>query len=167
MVESAGRPRRPSPRSAALVGAAVAASLVVLAGCSSSSSGGDAEAACPAPSAASPTETALLPAGLSFDKIGTVTHVATTPGHLTVQAVTSKPIDEATVLIQDAVTAVGYSPAGMDNEGDEAEVFFTSGSQAAGQARVQKGKCAGQWDIDIDLVPHAAGASPTGTPTST
>jgi hypothetical protein len=42
-----------------------------------------------------------------------------------------------TVLIHDAVTAAGYRPAGMDNEGFEAEVFFTAGSYAGGQALVR------------------------------
>lgn len=96
-----------------------------------------------------------MPAGLSFDKIGTVTHVLRTEGHLTVQAVTTKPIDEVTVLIQDAVTAAGYRPAGMDNEGFEAEVFFTSGSYAAGQALVRRSECEGQWNIDLVLIDPA------------
>ena len=93
-----------------------------------------------------------MPAGLSFDQIGTVTHVARTQGHLNVRAVTTKPIDEVTVLIQDAVTAAGYRPAGMDSEGFEAEVFFTTGPYAAGQARVEQSACQGRWDIDLVLL---------------
>lgn len=123
---------------------------VVAAGCSAGPSEGD--AACPAPTPAPPAETALMPAGLSFDRIGTVTHVVRTQGHLTVRAVTAKPIDEVTVLIQEAVTAAGYRPAGMDNEGFEAEVFFTSGTYAAGQALVRRGDCEGRWDIDLVLI---------------
>ena len=137
--------------------------LLVLAGCSGGSEGG-ANAACSAPGPASPAETALMPAGLSFDKIGTVTHVVSTAGHLTVQAVTTKPLDEVTVLIQDAVTAAGYRPAGMDNEGSEAEVFFNSGSVAAGQALVRRAECEGQWNIDLVLVDPNAVPSTTGTP---
>jgi hypothetical protein len=145
------------------VGAAVAALSVVLAGCSGGS-GDDAAAACPAPSPAPPAQTALMPAGLSFDQIGTVTHVRNTDGRVAVQAVTTKPLDEVTVLIQDAVTAAGYRPAGMDNEGSEAEVFFTYGSYAAGQAGVRRAECEGQWDIDLDLIdPHAAPPSPTAS----
>lgn len=102
-----------------------------------------------------------MPAGLSFDQIGTVTHVQSTAGHVTVQAVTTKPLDEVTVLIQDAVTAAGYRPAGMDNEGFEAEVFFTSGSYAAGQALVRRAECEGQWDIDLVLIDPVAAPSPT------
>lgn len=93
-----------------------------------------------------------MPPGLSFDKIGTVTRVVRAPGHFTLEAVTTKPIDEATVLIQDAVTAVGYRPAGMDNEGFEAEVFFTSGTYAAGQALVRRAQCEGQWNIELFLI---------------
>jgi hypothetical protein len=129
-----------------------AASLLVTVGCST---GSDA-AACPEPSAAPAAETALMPDGLSFDRIGTVTHVVSTDGHVTVQAVTAKPLDEVTVLIQDAVTAAGYRPAGMDNEGFEAEVFFTAGTYAAGQALVRRGDCEGQWDIDLVLVDPSA-----------
>ncbi len=89
------------------------------------------------PAAAPAAETALMPAGLSFEEIGTVTSVRRVATEVTIQAVTSKPLDEATVLIQDAVTAAGYRFAGMDSEGSEAEVFFTTGSYAAGQARVR------------------------------
>ena len=122
---------------------------------------GGTAAACPDPSAAPAAETALMPGGLSFDRIGTVTHVVSTDGHVTVQAVTDKPIDEVTVLIQDAVTAAGYRPAGMDNEGFEAEVFFTSGTYAAGQALVRRGDCEGRWTIDLVLV------DPSKVPTTT
>jgi hypothetical protein len=118
---------------------------------------------CEAPSAAPPAETARLPVGLSFDRIGTITRVREDEPHVNVQAVTTKPLDEVTVLIQDAVTAAGYRPAGMDNEGFEAEVFFTAGSYAAGQARVEQSACAGRWDIelvllDLDAVPPPAPA---------
>lgn len=94
-----------------------------------------------------------MPAGLSFDRIGTVTRVGKDERHITVRAVTTKPIDAVTVLIQDAVTAAGYRPAGMDSEGHhEAEVFFTAGSYAAGQARVAQSSCQGRWDIDLVLL---------------
>jgi hypothetical protein len=53
------------------------------------------------------------------------------------------------------VTAAGYRPAGMDNEGFEAEVFFTSGSYAAGQALVRRAECEGQWNIDLVLIDPA------------
>ena len=115
---------------------------------------------CQAPRAAPPAETALMPAGLSFDQIGTVTRVRKDERHVMVQAVTTKPLDEVTVLIQDAVTAAGYRPAGMDNEGFEAEVFFTTGSYAAGQALV-RGRCKGRWDIDLVLLDRDAVRSPT------
>jgi hypothetical protein len=110
-------------------------------------------------SAAPPAETALMPAGLSFDRIGTVTRVRKNERHVMVQAVTTKPLDEVTVLIQDAVTAAGYRPAGMDNEGFEAEVFFTTGSYAAGQARVGQYGCEGRWDIDLVLIDREPDAS--------
>jgi hypothetical protein len=147
------------------VGTAVAA-LVVLAGCSGGF-GSDADAACPDPSPAPPAQTALMPAGLTFDQIGTVTHVVSTAGHVTVQAVTTKPIDEVTVLIQDAVTAAGYRPAGMDNEGFEAEVFFTAGSYAAGQALVRQAECEGQWNIDLVLIDPNTVPSSTAPRTTT
>jgi hypothetical protein len=121
---------------------------------------------CGAASAAPPDETALMPPGLSFAQIGTVTHVRKDAGHVTVQAVTTKPLDEATVLIQDAVTAAGYRPAGMDTEGFEAEVFFTTGMYAAGQARVRQSGCAGRWDIDLVLIDRDAVPSRTTVPTT-
>jgi hypothetical protein len=134
---------------AALVGIAVAVSALAL---SAKVLDGDEDDLCQAPSAAPAAETALMPAGLSFDQIGTVTRVQRNERQVMVQAVTTKPLDDVTVLIQDAVTAAGYRPAGMDNEGFEAEVFFTTGSYAAGQARVAQFGCEGRWHIDLVLL---------------
>lgn len=114
-----------------------------------------------------------MPTGLSFEAIGPVTRVVNTDGHINVRAVSTQPIDDLTVAIQDAVTKAGYRPAGMDNEGFEAEVFFTAGTYAAGQALVRAGDCEGQWDIDLVLVdttqlpsPGASVSAPaTATPT--
>jgi hypothetical protein len=154
-------------------GMAAVAVAAVLAGCSSSgspsagaptsaSTSGAAASDCPAPSAAPAAETALMLPGLSFDRVGTVTHVQHSAGQFSLRAVSTKPLDELTVLIQDAVTAAGYHPSGMDSEEDEAEVFFTTGKLAAGQARVRQGQCEGQWTIDLDLIdPH-----PAPTPTT-
>ena len=109
---------------------------------------------CPPPTAAPQAETALLPAGLSFANIGTITRVRKTERNVMVRAVTRKPLGEVTVLIQDAVVAAGYRPAGMDNEGFEAEVFFTTGSYAGGLARVRR--CRSRWDIDLVLLDRDA-----------
>jgi len=108
--------------------------------------------ACDAARGAPPAQTRFMPAALSFDQIGTVTRVRKGKGHFVVQAVSTRPIDELTVLIQDAVTAAGYRPAGMDNEGFEAEVFFTTGPYAAGQALVRQSACEGLWDITLILI---------------
>jgi hypothetical protein len=107
---------------------------------------------CAAPRHAPPAETKLLPAGLSFERVGPITHVLKQGRNVIAQAETTKPIDEVTVLIQDAVTAAGYRPAGMDNEGFEAEVFFTTGPYAAGLARVRKSACEGRWDVGLVLL---------------
>lgn len=115
--------------------------------------------ACQAAHAAPAAETGLMPAGLSFDQIGTVTRVRRQQRHVMVQAVTTRPIDEVTVLIQNAVTAAGYRPAGMDNEGFEAEVFFTTGAYAAGQALVRQSGCEGRWDINLVLIDRDVSAA--------
>ena len=108
---------------------------------------------CQEPSAAPASQTALLPAGLSFDQIGTVTGVRKDGRHIIVQAVTTKPPDEASVLIQEAVTAAGYRFVGADSEGVEAEVFFSLGAFAGGQAHVQPAAaCASRWDIEAVLL---------------
>jgi hypothetical protein len=147
-------------RRLAIVGITIAALLGVVL----SAKALDVDDPCRAPSAAPPAETALMPAGLSFDQIGTVTRVRKDEHHLMVHAVTTKPIDEVTVLIQDAVTAAGYRPAGMDNEGFEAEVFFTTGSYAAGQALVRQSGCEGRWNIDLVLLDRDAEPSRTSLP---
>jgi hypothetical protein len=71
-----------------------------------------------------------------------------------------------TVLIQDAVTAAGYRPAGMDNEGFEAEVFFTAGSYAGGQALVRHTACKGRWDIHLVLLDRHDEPPRTTVPTA-
>jgi hypothetical protein len=116
----------------------------------------DGDDSCQAAPAAPPAETGLMPAGLSFEQIGTVTRVRKEQLHVIVQAVSTKPIDEVTVLIQDAVTDAGYRPGGMDNEGFEAEVFFTTGAYAAGQAVVRQSGCEGRWDISLVLIDRDA-----------
>lgn len=140
--------RRRRRRRVWLVAAAVAVLLVVV-----TARRPDLDDPCDAPTAAPRAETALMPAGLSFAGIGTVTSVRKEESQIVMQAVTTKPLDEATVLIQDAVVAAGYRPAGMDSEGGfEAEVFFTSGMYAAGQARVAQSVCNGRWDVDLVLL---------------
>lgn len=154
---------RPCSQRVLLVAAVIP---LVLSGCGGGSSGSGGE--CPAPRAAPRSETTLLPDGLTFRGIGPITHVVATEGHVTVRAVSSRPLDQLTVQIQDAVTAAGYRPAGMDNEGFEAEVFFTSGMYAAGQALVRQGSCEGRWDIDLVLVDpeFVPSTSSTATPSA-
>jgi hypothetical protein len=127
----------------------------------------DGDDPCQAAPAAPPAEAGLMPVGLSFEQIGTVTRVRKEQGHVMVQAVTTKPIDEVTVLIQDAVTAAGYRPAGMDNEGFEAEVFFTTGPYAGGQALVRQSGCEGRWDVSLVLLDRDAEPSRTTLPATT
>ena len=147
--------------------AAIGGVLAVLPGCSGDSDASR-DGACAAPGTAPASEAALLPDGLSFDGIGTLTHVARAEGHISATAVTTKPLEEATVLVQDAVVAAGYRPAGMDNEGFEAEVFFTRGQLAAGQAIFRQGACEGRWDIELILIdPDLATPSPSSSPSST
>ena len=151
-----------SRRGAPVVAAGLVALLVTASGCAGDAPG----AACMDPTTAPPAELALLPAGLSFDQVGPVTDVVSTDGHVTVRAVSSLPLEESTVRIQDAVTAAGYRPAGMDNEGFEAEVFFVSGSYAAGQALVRRGVCDGTWDVELVLVDPDVIPSEVVTPTT-
>jgi hypothetical protein len=159
--ESTYRERRRRRRRLWFAGIAVVALAVVL-----TARRPDLADPCDAPSAAPAAETALMPAGLSFARIGTVTGVQKDEPNVMVQAVTTKPLEEVTVLIQDAVTAAGYRPAGMDNEGFEAEVFFTTGSYAGGQARVEQSACEGRWDIDLVLLDPNAVPSRTTLPTT-
>jgi hypothetical protein len=118
--------------------------------------GADSKDGCGTPEAAPAEETAVMPEGMSFDQVGTVTSVERDGDELKVEAVSTKPLDELTVLIQDAVTPAGYQPAGTDNEGDEAEVFFQSGTLAAGQAEVRESDCEGRWDIELELLDRAS-----------
>ena len=131
----------------ALAAAAVVGSTIVL----------NPDGGCDEPSAAPSAEIALMPAGLSLDRIGTVTRVRKVERQVLVQAITTTPPEEAAVLIQDAVTAAGYRPAGIESEGVEAQVFFTTASLATGRARVRPSACEGRWDIDLVLPDRDAG----------
>jgi hypothetical protein len=51
-----------------------------------------------------------MPSRLSFDQIGTVMRVRNDKLHVMVHAVTTKPLDEVTVVIQDAVTPPATVP---------------------------------------------------------
>src|SRR5829696_7656129 len=103
--EGGYRERRLHRRRAWLVGLAVAVVVLVVAAMRT-----QVEGPCAAPREAPSAELALMPTGLSFDRIGTVTRVREEAPHVTVQAVTTTPADAATVLIQDAVVAAGYRP---------------------------------------------------------
>jgi hypothetical protein len=148
--------RRRRRRRLLLAGIAVAALLVVL-----SARRPDLEDPCDTPSAAPRAELRLMPARLSLERLGTVTRVRRDELYVTIQAVTSKPIDEAPVLLQDAVIAAGYGPAGIDTKRSEAEVFFTAGPYAGGQARVTQSVCEGRWDIELVLLDRDAERSRT------
>jgi len=111
---------------------------------------------CPAPSAAPQSELALMPAGLSLEGIGTVTDVRKDERYFRVKAFTTKPLDHVGVLIQEAVIAAGYRPAGIDTEGTETQVFFLRGSFAGGQATVRWAGCDGRSDIDLVLLDRNA-----------
>jgi hypothetical protein len=143
--------RRRRRRRLWLVGIGVAALVVTV-----TARRPDLEGPCDAPSAAPPAEIALMPPRLSFDGIGTVTSVRTDEPYVMVQAVTTKPIDEVALLLQDAVVAAGYRPAGMESEGTEARVFFTTGPYAGGQARVRQSACDSRRDIDLVLLDREA-----------
>ena len=146
--EKGYRDRRRRRRGIWLLVAAVAVVAIVL-----TARRPDLEDPCDAPRAAPRAETALMPDGLSFSGIGTVTSVHKEDPNIVLEAVTTTPPDEVAVLIQDAVVASGYRPAGMDSEGGrEAEVFFTKGMYAAGQARIAESACTGRWDIELVLL---------------
>jgi hypothetical protein len=141
---------RPSSRLIALT--ALVTVVLATGGCSS----GGGSSACPTPSAASAADLALLPDALSLEGIATTTRVVREGSHVTAFGVTSLPLEDSTVRLQQAVVAAGYRPAGMDNEGFEAEVFFTAGSYAAGQALLRPADCEGQWDLELTLLDTAA-----------
>lgn len=142
------------------------ACVVLLGGLVGCSSGSADAPACPTPDPAPAAELRLLPEGLSFDRVGVVTRVSSTQGHVSARAVSTQPLEEVTVSIQEAVTAAGFRPAGMDNEGFEAEVFFTSGTYAAGQALVRAADCEGQWEVDLVLVDPSQLPSASPTPSA-
>jgi hypothetical protein len=135
-----------------LLAAAVAATVLIVV----TARRPDLDDPCDAPTPAPQTETALLPSGLSLAGIATVTSVRKEDPYITIQAVTTKPLYDVAVLVQDAVVEAGYRPAGMDSEDAEAEVFFTAGTYAAGQARIQESPCGGRRDIVLSLLDRTA-----------
>lgn len=118
---------------------------------------------CDAPAAASEAARALLPEGLSLAGIGTVTSVRKEAPNVVIQVVTTKPVDEVALLLQDAGAAAGYRPAGIETEPTEGEVFFDAGAYAGGQARIEPAACHGRWDVELVLLDLGALPPPTTT----
>lgn len=142
-------------RPRARVTSALTVVVALLAGCSGGAAddpSGAGDAACPSPASAPAAQRALLPPGLDLTRVGTLTRVTRQGGHTLATLVSSVPLVESTVAMQDALVAAGYRPAGMDNEGFEAEVFFTSGSYAAGQALFRESACPGRWDVELVVI---------------
>ena len=146
------RDRRRLSRAKPLIAIAIGAWAIVLAAMVF-----EAEDPCGEPRAAPAGETALMPRGLSLAGLGTVTDVRRDEQNIVVKAVTTKPVDQTAVLVQDAVIAAGYRFAGGDSEGVlEAEVFFTAGPYAAGGAHVRQSPCAGRSDVELVLLDREA-----------
>lgn len=134
----------------------------VIAAATACSGGGDDGPACAEPTPAPAAQREQLPDGLDLTRVGTVTRVTKQDGHLLARLDSGAPLQESTVAMQDALVAAGYRPAGMDNEGFEAEVFFTSGSYAAGQALFRSAGCGDRWDIELVIIDP--GRLPPSTP---
>jgi hypothetical protein len=162
------------------VTALVGATLV--AGCSSddddaaesdeSPTAATSEACTPAPTpAVTPTGAA---AAFDLDGLAVPIESFEDDGYFVVRAQAEGSVPDLALQFMSVVEEAGYDVAGSDDEGFEAEVFFSSGQVAAGQVVLTESDCEGVVDVRISLLDDPAvlpdagpsGALPSTTPSA-
>lgn len=120
----------------------VCASLFGLVACSSDD-GGLAQD-CESPEAVS--DLSALPEGIALDEYGTVVRARTKNGFVGAQAVADGKVDKLYTPLLNLLKDGGYEIVGEDNEGFEAEIFFTR-ERNTGSLILRQGECAGATNI--------------------
>lgn len=136
--------------------------LVALAATCSACGGGDEPTADdgPAPGCTPmPTEPVVLSGDAArFDLTGVAepTRYVSEQGYLVINARSERGISDLGLAFVDVVTGAGFDIAGLDDEGFEAEVFFSQGDVAAGMVVLTESPCPGFTDVRISVLDDPA-----------
>lgn len=87
-------------------------------------------------------------------------------GYLVINARSDHQLSELGLEFVDVVTAAGFDIAGLDDEGFEAEVFFSAGDVAAGMVVLTESACPGLVDVRITVLDDPAVLSGDGSPSA-
>jgi hypothetical protein len=126
-------------RTPALLGVAL---LLALGACNSD--GGGLAGACESPKPAA--DISALPDGIALEEFGTVVRARKRNGFVGAQAVADAAVDKLYAPLLDLLKDGGYEIIGEDNEGFEAEIFFTRATNS-GSLILRRGDCAGATNI--------------------
>ena len=131
-------------RTSRALSAALAAAALAIAGCGGDSKGDRQTAVCPEITPAS--DLSLIPKDITLDRHSTVTTVAKSRGFIGVVAVSDRKVVELFPILSRALVDSRYVIRSSDNEGFEAEIFFTS-DRNTGSLILRQDDCAGATNI--------------------
>ncbi len=129
------------------------------AGCGSGDGSPRGPRVCSTESPAPDEDLALLPDDIPLDDWGTVVQVAKRRGYVGARAITESTIVELYPQLSKHIRLQGFQTISGENEGFEAEIFFTKGPNT-GSFLLRQGPCKGQVTIKLLF-----GATPAVTPT--
>lgn len=116
--------------------------MLGLASCNSEDGGLARE--CESPKAAA--DLSALPEGIALEDFGTVIRARMKNGFVGAQAVADAGVDKLYTPLLNLLKDGGYEIVGEDNEGFEAEIFFTRQANS-GSLILRQGECAGATNI--------------------
>jgi len=122
-----------------------AVSLMLALGACNSGDGGLA-GKCESPQAAA--DLSALPDGIALEEYGTVVRARKSNGFVGAQAVADAGVDKLYTPLLNLLKEGGYEIVGEDNEGFEAEIFFTRETNS-GSLILRQGDCAGATNITL------------------
>ena len=96
---------------------------------------------CPSPAPATATDLKRLPADIPLDRWGVVSDVAITKGFVSATLTTETQIVELFPPVARSLLDAGYETISADNEGFEAELFFSRGPRTTGNLIMREVAC--------------------------
>jgi hypothetical protein len=129
-------------------GSLVALFVLVLGGCGGASTPASPEA-CPEPTPV--TDLSLMPRDLPLQKYTTITQISVKRGFLAVVSTSDRQVVELFPELSRALVAGGYDIRSSDNEGFEAEIYFSRRS-TLGSFRMREGPCEGEVTVRLSYL---------------
>ena len=102
----------------------------------------------PCPRSTPVSDLSLMPRDLPLQRYATVTQIGTSKGFLGVASTSEESIVELFPRLSRALIDGGYEIRAADNEGFEAEIYFTRG-HTLGSFRMREGPCEGQVTVRL------------------